>query len=150
ASGGNVNKWAVFEKLGLGAPKVNPQKLIVNVYKLLGFAILSIIVFVLVGYIANTAFFYLSNSWVVPMAVAPTDERVVTLQASLAEQQNTRDRIADELNQAERTITTQQNFQLAFAKAIKSDLDGRKAALGRVRELANNAASTRRAIKSQN
>ncbi len=147
------NRWAVFEKIGLGAPKAilkNPQKLIVNAYRLLGFAILSIIVFVLVGYLANTAFFYLSSSWVVPMAVAPTDEKVVALQSQLAEQQNTRDRIADDLNQAERQIAAQQAFQLEFAKAIKSDLEGRKAALGRVRELANTAAATRRAIKRQN
>jgi len=148
-----ANKWAVFERLGLGAPKKilqNPQKLIVNIYKLLGFGILSIIVFVLIGYIANTAFFYLSSSWVVPMVVAPTDEKVVSLQAQLAEQQNTRDRINDELNQAERSIAAQQAFQLEFAKAIKSDLEGRKAALGRVRELANTAAATRAAIKHQN
>ncbi|MBA2543915.1 MAG: hypothetical protein H0V17_30005 [Deltaproteobacteria bacterium] len=148
------NKWAVFDKLGLGKPrelfKTNPQKLIVNAYKLLGFAILTIIVIVLVGYIANSAFFYMSSSWVVPMQVAATDEKVVALQAQLSEQQNTRDRLADELNQAERSIAMQQSFQLEFAKAIKMDLDGRKAALGRVRELANNAASTRRQIKSQN
>lgn len=145
-----ANKWAVFEKLGLGAPKINTQKLIVSAYRMLGFAILTIIVVVLVGYIANTAFFYLSSSWVVPMQVSATDEKVVALQAQLSEQQNTRDRLADELNQAERSIAAQQSFQLEFAKAIKMDLDGRKAALGRVRELANNAASTRRAIKSQN
>lgn len=158
-------KWAVFEKLGLGAPKgelrvplldklglknVNTQKLIVSAYRMLGFAILTIIVVVLIGYIANTAFFYMSSSWVVPMQVSATDEKVVALQAQLAEQQNTRDRLADELNQAERSIAAQQQFQLEFAKAIKLDLDGRKAALDRVRELANNAASTRRAIKSQN
>ncbi len=145
------NKWAVFEKLGLGAPKkINAQKLVVSAYRLLGFAILTIIVVMLVGYIANTAFFYMSSSWVVPAQVSPTDERVVALQAQLAEQQNTRDRVADELNQAERSISAQQSFQLEFAKAIKMDLDGRKAALGRVRELANNAAATRRAIKGQN
>ncbi len=144
------NKWAVFEKLGLGAPKINAQKVLVNAYRLLGFAILTIIVVVLIGYIANTAFFYMSSSWVVPAQVSPTDERVVALQAQLAEQQNTRDRLSDEFNQAERSIAAQQSFQLEFAKAIKMDLDGRKAALGRVRELANNAASTRRAIKSQN
>jgi hypothetical protein len=148
------NKWAVFEKLGLGKPKelfkTNPQKLIVNLYKLLGFGILTIIVVILVGYIANSAFFYMSSSWVVPMQVSATDEKVVGLQAQLSEQMNTRDRLADELNQAERSIAMQQSFQLEFAKAIKLDLDGRKAALDRVRELANNAASTRRAIKSQN
>lgn len=144
------NKWAVFEKLGLGAPKINTQKMIVSAYRMLGFAILTIIVVVLIGYIANTMFFYLSSSWVVPMQVSATDEKVVALQAQLAEQQNSRDRLADELSQAERSIAAQQSFQLEFAKAIKMDLDGRKAALDRVRALANNAASTRRAIKSQN
>ena len=150
--------WAAYESLGLGAPKVEPAvtftqkfgKWIVNGYRLLGFAILTIIVIVLVGYIAQTAFFYLSDSWVVPSAVSATDEKVVTLQAQLAEQQNARDRIADELNQAERAIAAQQSFQGEFAKAIKNDLADRKAALGRIRALANAAASTRAAIKSQN
>jgi hypothetical protein len=124
--------------------------LIVTGYRLLGFAILTVIVIVLIGYIAQTAFFYMSDSWVVPSAVSATDEKVVTLQAQLAEQQNARDRIADELNQSERAIAAQQTFQGEFAKAIKNDLDGRKAALGRVRALANAAASTRASIKSQN
>jgi hypothetical protein len=146
------SKWAAFEALGLGMPKINSQgaaKLIVSAYRLLGFAILTIIVIVLVGYIANTMFFYVSDSWVVPMAVSPTDEKVVALQAQLAEQQNTRDRIADELTQAERTIAAQQAFQAEFAKAIRSDLAGRKSALTRVRALADAASATRRAIKSQ-
>jgi hypothetical protein len=145
-------KWAAFEALGLGA-KLNSQtagKLVVSAYRLLGFAILTIIVFVLVGYIANTAFFYMSDSWVVPMAISPTDEKVVGLQAQLSEQQNTRDRIADEFNQAERAIAAQQQFQAEFAKAIKRDLAGRTAALGRIRALANAAAATRVAIRNQN
>jgi hypothetical protein len=74
----------------------------------------------------------------------------VTLQSQLAEQQNTRDRIADELNQAERAIVVQQRFQTEFARAIKSDLDGRKLALERIRALANAAAGTRAAIRGQN
>lgn len=150
--------WAEYEALGLGAPAVKPAvtftqkfgKHIVNAYRLLGFAILTVIVIVLVGYIAQTAFFYLSDSWVVPSAVSATDEKVVTLQAQLAEQQTARDRIADELNQAERVIAAQQTFQAEFARAIKNDLAGRKAALGRIRALANAAASTRASIKSQN
>ncbi len=153
-----ANPWAVYDQLGLGAPKVAPAvtpsqkfgKLIVNAYRLLGFGILTIIVVVLVGYIATTAFFYMSSSWVVPMQVSAQDERVITLQAQLAVQESTRDRIVDELNQAERTIAAQQTFQGEFAKAIKSDLDGRKAALGRIRALANAAASTRASIKNQN
>ena len=147
------SRWAIYEQLGLGPPKPGGKQaaaLIVNAYRLLGFGILTIIVFVLIGYIVSTAFYYFSNSWIVPMAVSPTDEKVVTLQAQLAEQQNARDRIADELQQAERAIAVQQTFQAEFAKAIRSDLEGRKLALSRVRELATTAARTRAAIKSQN
>lgn len=146
--------WAEYEALGLGKPKAGAQqqaaKLIVNAYRMLGFGILTIIVVVLIGYIASTAFYYFSNSWIVPMAVSPTDEKVVSLQAQLAEQQNTRDRLTDELQQAERAILAQQTFQAEFAKAIRSDLEGRKLALERVQELATAAAQTRAAIKSQN
>lgn len=147
------SKWAVFEKLGLGAPKIDHKKLsghVVTAYRLLGFVILSIIVVVLVGYLVTTAFFYMSDTWVVPMAVSPTDEKVVSLQSQLAERQTNRDRTAADLEQAERAIAVQQEFQEQFAKAIKSDLEGRKAALGRMYELAAVAASTRRQIKKNN
>ncbi len=143
-------KWSEYLKLGLGPPKINTQKLIVNAYRLIGFIILTIIVVVLVGYIASQAFYFMSDSWITPMAVSPTDEKVVALQAQLAEQQNTRDRIADELQQSERAILAQQTFQAEFARAIRSDLEGRKLALGRIRNLAANASRTRANIKSQN
>jgi hypothetical protein len=146
-------RWAIYDQLGLGPPKPGGKQaaaLIVSAYRLLGFGILTIIVFVLVGYIASTAFYYFSNRWIVPMAVSPTDEKVVTLQAQLAEQENARDRITDELQQAERAIAAQQAFQAEFARAIRSDLEGRKLALSRIRELATAAARTRTAIKSQN
>jgi len=145
--------YAPYEALGLGPPKASTQraaKLLVSAYRLLGFSILTIIVVVLVGYIAQTAFFYASSSWVVPMSVTPSDERVVVLQAQLAAQQNTHDKIADELAQAERAITAQQTFQAEFGKTIKSDLEGRRLALGRIRELAASAASTRAQIRNAN
>ena len=147
------SRWAMFENLGLKAPKIDQKKLsshVVNAYRLLGFVILTIIVIVLVGYLITTAFFYMSNSWIVPMAISPTDEKVVSLQAQLAERQTTRDRTAAELDQAERAIAVQQEFQIEFAKAIKSDLDGRKKALERMYQLASVAASTRAQVKRAN
>ena len=146
-------KWAVFENLGLGAPKIDHKKWsghVVTAYRLLGFVILSIIVVVLIGYLVTTAFFYMSDTWVVPMALSPSDERIVTLQAQLSERQTNRDRTAAELEQAERAIAVQQEFQAQFAKAIQSDLDGRKAALARMYELAAMASSTRAQIKRSN
>lgn len=148
-----ASKWAVFESLGLGAPKIDHKKLsghLVTAYRALGFIILSIIVIVLIGYLVTTAFFYMSDSWIVPMAISPTDEKVVSLQAQLSERQTNRDRTAADLEQAERAIAVQQEFQAEFAKAIKSDLEGRKAALARMYELANVAASTRAQIKRSN
>ena len=147
------DKWAVFEKLGLGRPKVSAQdaqRWVISAYRLLGFSILTIIVVVLVGYITTTAFFYVSDSWVVPMAVTPNDEKVVSLQAQLSTQQDQRDRIADELNQAERAIVAQQTFQAEFEKAIRGDLAARRATLEKWRNLASTAAGTRAAIQSQN
>lgn len=149
----DTSKWAAFERLGLKAPKLDHQKWsgrLVSAYRLLGFLILTIIVIVLVGYLFTTAFFYVSNSWIVPMAISPTDEKVISLQSQLAERQTERDRTAAELDNAERAIAVQQEFQLEFAKAIKSDLQGRKAALARMYELADVAASTRKKIKRSN
>ncbi len=148
-----ANKWDVFEKLGLGKPALTAQaasKWLVTAYRVLGFAILTIIVVVLVGYIVSSAFFYVSSSWAVPMQVTSSDEKVVSLSAQVGEQQNARDRIADELNQAERAIVAQQEFQVQFTKAIKGDLEGRRAALARMKGLANTAAGTRAAIAGQN
>jgi hypothetical protein len=145
-------RWAEYAPLGLGPPAAASQraaKLIVSAYRLLGFGILSIVVVVLVGYIATTAFYYFSDSWIAPVVVSPTDERVVALQAQLGEQQSARDRIADELQQAERAIAAQQTFQAEFARAIRLDLEGRKLALGRIRALANAAGATRSAIRAE-
>jgi len=147
------NRWAAFEKLGLVAKNIDPKqwsKHVVTAYRMLGFAILTIIVVVLIGYITTTAFYYWSNSWIVPTALAPTDEKIVSLQGQLAERQNQRDQTAMALDQAERAIAVQQAFQGEFAKAIQSDLDGRKAALERMHQLAHAAASTRTQIKRSN
>ena len=147
------SRWAVFEQLGLGAPKLDPKqwtKHVVSAYRMMGFAILTIIVLILIGYIATTAFFYVSDSWVVPMAISSGDEKVLSLQQQLAAQQTSRDRTAADLADAERAIAVQQEFQGEFAKAIKSDLDGRKAALDRMHQLASAASSTRASIRRSN
>jgi hypothetical protein len=147
------SKWNEFEQLGLAQPAPPAQKLsklIVSMYRVMGFSILTIIVAVLVGYIVMTAFYYFSDSWIVPVAIQPSDDKVVTLQAQLAEQQNARDKIANDLDQAERAIKSQQAFQAAFAKAVRGDLANRKVALAKLRDLALNAKGTRAAVRASN
>jgi len=114
---------------------------------MLGFAILTIIVVALVGYIATTAFYYMSSSWAAPVAISASDEKVVALKAQLAEQQNVHDRLVAELDDTDRAIAAEQDFQSEFARAIQSDLKGRQAALERVRQLASKAQSTRVQIR---
>ncbi len=148
-------QWAVYEQLGLGprAKKdLSPEtaKFLVNAYRALGFGILTIIVIVLVGYITTSAFYFVSDSWIQPMRVAKTDERVLSLQAQLTEQENVRDRVVAELNHADRYIAVQQTYQAEFAAAIRSDLTGRKAALSRARELAKGYAGARDRVRRSN
>jgi hypothetical protein len=149
----SLSRWAAFEKIGLVANKLDPKVLsrhAVTAYRLLGFAILTIIVIVLIGYIATTTFFYMSNHWIVPLAVSSTDDKVLALEGQRAEHQNQRDQTAALLQDAERQIAVQQLFQDEFTKAIQSDLNDRKAALERMHQLSVSAASTRVAIKRSN
>jgi hypothetical protein len=144
------SRWAVFEQLGLVPNPQKTAKFLVSTYRLLGFGILSIIVIVLVAYIATSAFYFVSDSWIQPMVVSKSDEKVLSIQAQLAEQENVRDRILADIANADRTIEVQQAFQGEFAKAIRADLSGRKAALSRVRELARDYAGARQRIKKSN
>lgn len=148
-------KYETFENLGLGKPKAKSggafAKLIVSTYRLLGFAILSLIVVVLVGYIGQSIFFYVNSSWVAPVAISPTDEKVIAARTQLAAQQDLRERTAAELAQADLVIKTHQAFQGEFAKAIRGDRADRVAALARLKSLASSASAARSEIaKSTN
>lgn len=145
--------YSIFEKLGLGPNKDVQQraaKAMVTTYRLMGFAILSIIVLVLAGYIATSAFYFVSDSWIQPMVVSPSDEKVLSLNSQIADQANVRDKIAVDLAHTERYIAVQQEFQAEFAKAIRSDLGDRKAALGRLRALADDYRGARTKIEKSN
>ncbi len=145
-------RWKAFDAIGLSAKPASSKaaKLVVSTYRMIGFAILTLIVVVLLGYIATTTFYFFSRSWISPVAVSASDERVVALKSELAAQLNKRQTIVDELDQAERAIAAEQSFQLEFARAIQHDLDGRNAALGRVRTLARTAAVARAEIRKTN
>lgn len=145
-------RYAEFADLGLDKPPrpAGMQRLIVSTYRLLGFGILSIIVVVLVGYIATSAFYFVSDSWIQPMVVSPTDERVLQLKSDLAEQASVRDKIAVDLQHTDRFIAAQQDFQAEFVKAVKADLAERKSSLGRVSQLARQYRGERSRIRASN
>ncbi|MDQ3366429.1 MAG: hypothetical protein M3680_13470 [Myxococcota bacterium] len=143
-------KYETFEELGLGKPKRAGgalAKAIVSVYRLLGFAILTLIVVVLVGYITQSVFFYVNTSWIAPVAISPTDEKVIAARTQLHSAIDQRERTAAELAQAELVIETHRGFQAEFAKAIKGDRNDRMAALARLKQLSATAGAARSEIK---
>jgi hypothetical protein len=143
-----TDRWRAFDEIGLAEkPRAGGiARAVVSTYRLLGFAILSLIVFVLIGYIAQSIFYYLNGSWIAPIAVTSTDEKVVTVKRELATQLDQRERTAAELKQTDRVIAGHQAFAAEFRKAIKGDRDDRAVALERLRQLASSAASTRSEI----
>ncbi len=145
-------KWHKFEDLGLAPHPTTrkAQKLLVSTYRLFGFGILTLIVVVLVSYIATTAFYFLNHTWVAPVALSPNDEKVVGLQGELAGLLNERAKLVGDLAEAERSIRAEQDFQIQFGRAIKKDLEGRRVALDRVQALAQTAATTRTKIRTAN
>jgi hypothetical protein len=149
-----VNRWAAFEALGLkkpvGGKKQTAQQWMVSLYRGLGFLILTIIVLVLVSYLATTAFYYWNDTWIEPMVVSATDEKVLSLEAQVAAQENERDRIQAELTAAERELAVEQDFQSQFAAAIRDDLAGRKSELGRVRNMEYAYGSARAKVQASN
>ena len=147
-----AERWAQYEAVGLGPggqpPKSRAAQTMLSGYRFLGFAVLSIIVVVLLGYLATTIFYWCNRSWVMPIVVSPSDERAVALETELATHQTERDVVAAQLDDADRAVAAEQRFEREFEAAIRADLDGRKAALARVRSLATAAAGTRNAVRA--
>ena len=144
-----VGRWAAFEKLGLVPKQVHgvASKAIVATYKLVGFGVLTLIVTVLVGYIATTAFYFVSSSWITPTVVTASDDKVVALQTELAAQQNQRDKIAADIHEADRAIAAENMFEPSSRRRSAPTAPSRMAALGRIRR-ARIAARSRRATRS--
>src|SRR3569623_1882503 len=115
-------KWQTYDDIGLPPPELEPakhhddagpapsyihkvaSKLVVSTYRLMGFAILTIIVVALVSYIASTLFYYGSHSWMVPTAISTSDEKVVQMRSELAAQQNNRDALTANLQRVDSII----------------------------------------------
>lgn len=148
----DATQWKPFVEIGLlpSSATQAAQKLVVSTYRMVGLAMLTVVIVVLVGYIAVSAFYFFSHSWVAPVAISPSDEHVVALKSSLATQLNERERLSGQLEEAERSIAAEQSFQLQFIAAIRKDLENRKTALGRARRLSRSAAATRDEIRETN
>ncbi len=114
----------------------------VNVYKALGTVLLSIILLGLVSYLGVQTFFFVSHGWLTPTVVSPTDTEILQLNAQLALQEAARAKLlADKrelesrLEQAERLLDAEQDFQTRFRVALGSERESRARALRRLAAL---------------
>ncbi len=81
-------------------------------------AAVAVIGLVAIGYVATSTFFVFSKTWIVPVVVPVTDERVVALERELALHQQARERLAAEVAAAERAVA-------ALASALARPLRAR-------------------------
>lgn len=118
------------------------NKLIVAIYKLAGFVVLTAILLGLGSYIARSGFFFVNRSWIVPAILSPSDDRIRELNAELAEEMASQDELeaelrelAQRLDHEERILAAEQAFQEGFAASLRADLEGQQAELRRMKAL---------------
>jgi hypothetical protein len=118
------------------------NKVVVSAYKLFGFGVLTAILVGLLSYLAENVFYYVSTSWVVPMALSPADEHVLKLDSMASQELAAKGalvtqklQLGAQLNDARRVVETEQSFQEAFRAAIGTDLRDRKAELAQLGSL---------------
>jgi hypothetical protein len=133
------------------------NKLVVSAYKMAGFAVLSVILFGLVSYLALNAYYFVSSSWIVPTVLSPSDERVLQLDTLAGQQEAAKGalvakklELASQLKAAQRTVDTELAFQQAFRVAVAVDLSDRKTELGRLKSLASSYVASKGAIHESN
>jgi hypothetical protein len=129
----------------------------VNAYKALGTVLLALILGGLVSYLGVQVFFFVNHSWLAPTVVSPTDPEILQLNAQLAQQAASRDKLlADRrdlesrLEQAERLLGTEKDFQERFRVALGSERTARAKALSRLAALRQEYQEASREIAESN
>jgi hypothetical protein len=127
------------------------NRLIVSVYKIVGFIVLALIVGGLIVYIGTHAFYYVYEGWAAPAIVSPADPRVIDLNAKLAQQGSLLDKlVADRseielsLDAADRTIAAERRYVETLKKALSADVVQRRRELSRLSRLRSKLSSTQR------
>jgi hypothetical protein len=99
-------------------PGILVARFLVALYKLISIAVLSFILLGLGSYLFLTIFYFLSQSWMEPRIISPTDEHVLQLNNQLAQGTLLREQLATErlellvkIRDAQREASTSNRFQ---------------------------------------
>jgi len=127
----------------------------VKLYRVFGFAILTVILGGLLTYVGTHVFFLVNRSWVAPSILTPADPRVLGFASRFVEESARRDALlvqrADvetRRREAERTVAIEKAFQSAYTTAMRADLADRKSELARARGVLGSYGQARRSIAS--
>jgi hypothetical protein len=126
------------------------NKLIVSLYRTVGFVVLTLILLGLVSFLFTKLFFLFNRSWIAPTLVSPTDERVVRLSAEIVQQSALRDKLLNErgllvvnLRDAERREATGTALRQSLTRAARSEANARSSERQRLQRLASELGEVR-------
>lgn len=118
------------------------NRMLVTLYKVFGFGVLTVILLGLIGYFGVNLFYLFDHHWILPAIISPTDDRVLQLGEQFAEQEALRQKLVVQgydlkarLLGAARTIEVENRFQGRFDSAVQGDVEARRAELKRLRDL---------------
>jgi hypothetical protein len=111
------------------------NRVIVSIYKIFGFVVLTGILVWLGSYVFMNVFYLFNRTWVAPTVISPSDEEVRDLSSDLAHTLAQRDKLVADRREllakrddADRTLEAERAFQEMYKEAIKADLGDRKEA----------------------
>lgn len=120
------------------------NKLIVSLYRTVGFVVLTLILLGLVSFLFTKIFFLVNRSWIAPTLLSPTDERVVRLNSEIVQQSTLRDKLLVEraalgvnLRDAERRAGTGMALTESLTRAAQNEAKARHGERLRLLQLSN-------------
>jgi hypothetical protein len=112
------------------------NRFLVSAYKLLGFAILVVILLGVGTYLCIHSLYVVHNAWLAPAVISPTDPAVLDLRARIADESWKRHKVEGEriaieakLERARLVAQLEDSFQLGFESALAGDAVATRASL---------------------
>ncbi len=129
------------------------NKTLVAAYKVVGFSLLTAILFGLFAYVALNSLFFMHERWVAPAIIAPSDLRVIELRARLAHELWNRQkveaelaRVGSDLKHAQRTVSMEEGYQSTFQTSVQKNATAQWGRLAGFASLQGELQSVRREL----
>lgn len=123
----------------------------VSVYKVIGLGVLVLILVGLMAYFGLQAFYLLNRSWLAPVILSPSHEKVIALNAQFVQQKQSRDLLEAQrlelqarLADADRIVAAHERFLEAYAVAIENERAATATELDEVVRLGREAEAIKR------